>query len=89
MEYIVQDEETGNYASSDSVFKDGKKVLYSTHTGGDMGLEYSNSYEISNKIAIKLKNRLQSLGIHKTYKIIAVIKENLVQGELVITTYNI
>ena len=82
--YVIQDEETGNYVSSDSVFITKDEILYSTHTGRADGLEYSNSFEVASEIANNVKTTLDKYHIHKDFKIIEVVKEYLLKGEMVI-----
>lgn len=82
MKYVVRDEETGNYVSSDSVMVYCKELWYSTHTGRADGLEYHNTYDGAEKILHKINTLLEKHNIHKTLKVIEVIKEKMNWGEL-------
>lgn len=86
--FLIQDESTGNYVSSDSVFITKDEILYSTHTGRANGLEYSHSFEMAAQIANSVKDTLDKYGIYKNFKIIEVIKEKLPKGEMVIEHFS-
>lgn len=86
--FVIVDKETGNYVSSDSVFITKDEILFSTHTGRADELEYSNSYEVAAEIANRVKTTLEKYHIHKSFKIIEVVKENLPKGEMVIEHFS-
>lgn len=81
--YVIQDEETGNFVSSDSIFVTKHEVIYSTHSGRADGLEYHNSFVNAEKVLHKIKNKLEKYNVHKNFRIVEVIKENMHKGRFV------
>jgi hypothetical protein len=84
MKYVIQDQDTGNYVTSDSVFETDKGVLYSTFTGRSNGIEYSDNKELANNISTNITNQLAKYEIHKNYIIKDVTKSTLPKGEMLI-----
>lgn len=84
--FLIVDEDTGNYVSSDSIFLTADSMIYSTHTGRASGLEYSRSRYTADRIIANLTKTLKKYRIHKDFKVIEIDKENLLMGNMVVET---
>jgi hypothetical protein len=74
MNYCMQDCETGNFVSSNSILIDGGKLYYSTFTGRDLcgGLEYNLTQEQAEKKMSNFIKKMNKYGLHKNLKIVGV-----------------
>lgn len=81
--FLIQDKDTGNFISSDSVFITEDEIIYCTHSGEAEGIEYNSTQQTAEKTLHNINLKLLKHNIKKDFQILEMRKSSILRGDFI------